>query len=223
MTNDSKAREQRAANRRRRRGAPAGSEQADGDAQIPNLQEALKAAASAAAVGAAVGAARAYSSRRGDGDGDETPSADRSDEERDDRAAGDDELEASAPQGAEQERRPADEEEPEPAPEPERRPAPPERERQGEPVPASELRSIVETARRVLRDLQGADAESVSSVRRGGGGWVVGLEVVEVRRIPDSTDVLATYEVELDGDGAVLRFERVRRYHRSEADRGGRG
>jgi hypothetical protein len=97
-----------------------------------------------------------------------------------------------------------------------------------EPQPQSgisqdDARGIVAEARRVLQDLHGADAESVSSVAKGANGWKVGLEVVEVRRIPDSTDVLATYEVELDDEGRLLRFERARRYHRSEADRGGRG
>jgi hypothetical protein len=75
----------------------------------------------------------------------------------------------------------------------------------------------------VLRDLQGADAESVSSVTRGATGWTVGLEVVELHRIPDSTDVLASYEVELDPAGELVRYERVRRYSRSEAGGGGAG
>jgi hypothetical protein len=49
----------------------------------------------------------------------------------------------------------------------------------------------------------------------------VTLEVVELRRIPESTDVLASYDVELDGDGGFLRFERGRRYNRSQAEGGG--
>jgi hypothetical protein len=61
----------------------------------------------------------------------------------------------------------------------------------------------------------------VSAVSRTPHGWRVALEVVELRRIPDSTDVLASYEVELDGDGKFLGFERGRRYNRSQADGGG--
>jgi hypothetical protein len=78
---------------------------------------------------------------------------------------------------------------------------------------------MVERARRQLRELRGADAESVSSIRRTSDGWRVGLEVVELHRIPESTDVLATFEVTLDGDGNLLTFERTRRYYRSEAER----
>jgi hypothetical protein len=41
-----------------------------------------------------------------------------------------------------------------------------------------------------------------------------------VARIPESTDVLASYEMELDGDGNLRRYGRVRRYRRSQADNG---
>jgi hypothetical protein len=40
------------------------------------------------------------------------------------------------------------------------------------------------------------------------------VEVVEVRRIPDTTDVLALYEVEMDTDGAMEGYRRLRRYAR---------
>jgi len=84
-----------------------------------------------------------------------------------------------------------------------------------------ELVEIATKARELLRSLRGVDAESVSAVGRTDNGWRVALEVVELRRIPDSTDVLASYEVELDGDGGFLGFERGRRYSRSQAEDGG--
>jgi hypothetical protein len=199
---DLTARELRASNRRRRRGDGDGDgdgdEAKDGDA-TPHLQDTLKAAASAAAVGAAVGAARAYSSRRQDAETEDV---------RTEEVAQPEVQEEDAPAPAH-------------AHEPETEPA---REEEPHYVTASrdDFRQIVSEARRLLHDLHGKDAESVSSVSQTAGAWTVGLEVLEVKRIPDSTDVLATYEVELDGDGGVRRFERVRRYHRSEADRGGR-
>ena len=79
---------------------------------------------------------------------------------------------------------------------------------------------IAMRARQLLRAVRGMDAESVSGVTRTPNGWKVLLEVVELRRIPESTDVLASYEVELDGDGDFLGFERGRRYHRSQAEQG---
>ena len=45
-------------------------------------------------------------------------------------------------------------------------------------------------------------------------GWKVHVEVVEVRRIPDTTDVLALYEVQVDEDGDLMGYRRLRRYAR---------
>jgi hypothetical protein len=84
-----------------------------------------------------------------------------------------------------------------------------------------ELAEIATQARELLRSLRGVEAESVSGIGRTPNGWKVTLEVVELRRIPESTDVLASYEVELDGEGDFLGFERGRRYSRSQAEVGG--
>ena len=51
------------------------------------------------------------------------------------------------------------------------------------------------------------------------GGWRVGVEVVEVARIPDSADILAVYEVRLDADGDLLSYHRTRRYPRGDLQR----
>lgn len=45
-------------------------------------------------------------------------------------------------------------------------------------------------------------------------GWRIGVEVVEPRRIPDSADILAIYETELDGHGGLVSYRRIRRYSR---------
>ena len=60
--------------------------------------------------------------------------------------------------------------------------------------------------------------ESVTSVHRSEDGWTVGLEVVESRRIPDSTDLLASYEVEMDADGDLVSYRRLKRYNRGRGD-----
>jgi hypothetical protein len=44
------------------------------------------------------------------------------------------------------------------------------------------------------------------------------LEVVEVSRIPDSTDILASYELTLDDDGRLAQMTRTRRYLRSQLE-----
>lgn len=65
-----------------------------------------------------------------------------------------------------------------------------------------------------LVDLIGRDPEVVTSVERNGDGWRVGVEVVESHRIPDSADILAVYEADVDSDGALLSYRRIRRYPR---------
>jgi hypothetical protein len=83
-----------------------------------------------------------------------------------------------------------------------------------------QVRSVAQAARDQLRDLHGSEAESLTALERFGNGWRATLEVVEVRRVPDSTDVLATYAVELDDEGRLVRYERTRRYYRAQADMG---
>ncbi|MEU1216431.1 gas vesicle protein [Streptomyces sp. NPDC005791] len=61
-------------------------------------------------------------------------------------------------------------------------------------------------------------AEGVSAVRRHDDGWCVVVDVLEVPRIPDTTSLLASYEVQIDERGALTEYSRVRRYRRGSAD-----
>jgi Gas vesicle synthesis protein GvpO len=78
--------------------------------------------------------------------------------------------------------------------------------------------SALQAARQQLHELTGKDAESVTRLEPADedGGWRVGLEVLELERVPNTTDLLASYELELDGDGELVSCRRVRRYARSE-------
>ena len=60
--------------------------------------------------------------------------------------------------------------------------------------------------------------EGVSGVRRTDDGWCVQVDVLEVSRIPDTTSLLASYEVQLDKQGELVECRRVRRYRRGAAD-----
>ncbi len=66
--------------------------------------------------------------------------------------------------------------------------------------------------------LTGRQPESVTSVERTDNGWCVGIEVVESRRIPDSTDILAVYRVEVDDGGELISYRRAERYYRGRAE-----
>jgi hypothetical protein len=65
--------------------------------------------------------------------------------------------------------------------------------------------------------MTGKEPEGVVSLEQtGDGGWLVDVEVVETHRIPDSTDILAVYETELDADGELIAYRRVKRYSRCQ-------
>ena len=69
-----------------------------------------------------------------------------------------------------------------------------------------------------LEGLVGCPAEGVSGIRKNDDGWVVLVDVLELERIPATTDVLGLYEVTMDGDGEVSGYRRVKRYLRSQVE-----
>ncbi|MGW1895803.1 gas vesicle protein GvpO [Streptomyces sp. NPDC002004] len=77
---------------------------------------------------------------------------------------------------------------------------------------------VLQEARQQLTALTGMPAESVSSVERTGDGWTLHIEVVELERVPDTMSLLASYEVELDPEGELVGYRRLRRYERGRAD-----
>jgi hypothetical protein len=79
------------------------------------------------------------------------------------------------------------------------------------------MRAARSAAEHVLA-LTGHCPENVVSVFREDDGWHVGVEVMELRRIPDTTDILAIYDVTLDSNGGLVRCERAQRYHRGQID-----
>jgi gas vesicle protein GvpO len=76
----------------------------------------------------------------------------------------------------------------------------------------------VRQARRELANLIGGEPESVSGLERANGNWTVTLEVVELRRVPESTDVLSSYEVVVDDERKLVSARRLRRYRRSQVE-----
>lgn len=69
-----------------------------------------------------------------------------------------------------------------------------------------------------LMQLTGRDLDGTSGIEQTDEGWCVLLEVVEVTRVPRAMDVLGLYEVIVDDDGDLVRYERIRRYGRSQPE-----
>ncbi|HLY49975.1 MAG TPA: gas vesicle protein [Solirubrobacteraceae bacterium] len=75
---------------------------------------------------------------------------------------------------------------------------------------------LAQSARKHVAELTGRVPESVLGLRKDDDGWKVTVEVVELSRVPNSTDLLGCYVVTLDDDGELLGYERVRRYQRGQ-------
>jgi hypothetical protein len=83
-------------------------------------------------------------------------------------------------------------------------------------VPPNE---IVDRARRVLDDLGGMEPERVVGLEADDdGGWRVEFEVVEVRRVPDTADILARYEVSMTKAGQFRAYRQVGRRRRADVE-----
>jgi len=89
-----------------------------------------------------------------------------------------------------------------------------------EPERPPPLAEVSRTAMEQLEELLGQPAESVSSCARGeDGGWHLTVEVLELRRVPDTMSLLASYEVDVDHHGQLMGHRRTHRYERGRADR----
>ncbi len=74
---------------------------------------------------------------------------------------------------------------------------------------AVEMGQLIQRAREQLGDMTGLELGSALSARKDGDGWHVRLEAVEKKSLPDSQDILATYDLTMDGNANVLDFNRI--------------
>jgi hypothetical protein len=79
---------------------------------------------------------------------------------------------------------------------------------------------LVRLAGAQLMQLTGRDIDGTSGIEHTEEGWRVLFEVVEVTRVPRAMDVLGLYEVIVDEDGDLVRYERIRRFVRTQAEDG---
>ena len=63
-------------------------------------------------------------------------------------------------------------------------------------------------------ELTGYKPEAVTGLEWDGELWQVTVDVLELERIPNTTDVLAQYVVQLDESGALRGYRRSGRYQR---------
>ncbi|MBU1344130.1 MAG: gas vesicle protein [Proteobacteria bacterium] len=83
---------------------------------------------------------------------------------------------------------------------------------------ALKFAAAIKKARSELGTITGLELESTISAQPDGDGWRVTLEALEKKSIPDSMDILGIFEVNLDADGNISEFNRVRMRKRIDMD-----
>jgi hypothetical protein len=86
---------------------------------------------------------------------------------------------------------------------------------------AADNGGVVSAVRKALEqfaELTQLEPVGATGVRREENGWSVLVDVVELERIPSTTSVMATYRVDLDDNGELIGYERLRRFSRGSVD-----
>lgn len=83
------------------------------------------------------------------------------------------------------------------------------------------LKTISEQAKKELASLSGFTNPAVVGVKKSDTGWLVEVEIVEKKSIPEGMDLLGFYEVELDSKGDMRGY--VRKGLRKRTDTQGVG
>ena len=82
--------------------------------------------------------------------------------------------------------------------------------------------SAVELARAAMtavEELTGYRSEAATALQwdEESDSWRVTVEVLELERVPNTTDVIGAYEVRLDPQGTLHGYKRLRRFPRGES------
>ena len=85
-------------------------------------------------------------------------------------------------------------------------------------APAQRGWQVAREAARQLQQLTGSEVEGITGLRRTDDGWRVQVDVLELHRVPSTTDVIATYDVDVDPDGDLVGYHRRHRFVRGEVN-----
>ncbi|MGH3096609.1 MAG: gas vesicle protein [Streptosporangiales bacterium] len=76
--------------------------------------------------------------------------------------------------------------------------------------------AVARTGAQQLAELTQRNAEAVTALSRTDDGWQLEVEVLEIHRVPETADVMAVYQADLDENGDLLSYRRLRRYTRAQ-------
>jgi hypothetical protein len=69
-----------------------------------------------------------------------------------------------------------------------------------------------------VAELTGYKPEAVTALEWDGQFWQISVDALELARIPNTTDLLGCYVVQLDETGTLRGYRRARRFQRGQAD-----
>ena len=72
-----------------------------------------------------------------------------------------------------------------------------------------EPKELIEKARKQLADLTGFKEPAGIGLKKEKEGWVVTIEIIEKKSIPEGMNVIGTYGVKVDGKGEILGYEKI--------------
>jgi hypothetical protein len=77
-----------------------------------------------------------------------------------------------------------------------------------------------EAALTTIEELTGYDPEAVTALQWDADSehWTITVDVLELSRVPNTTDVMAAYDVQLDEQGTLRGYRRTRRFLRGAAE-----
>jgi len=78
------------------------------------------------------------------------------------------------------------------------------------------MKELAERAKSQLAEVTGLKPITVTGSFKDEQGWHITLDMLEMSRIPPATDVLGDYNVLVDDNGDMLKFERKRTRLRGE-------
>jgi len=82
---------------------------------------------------------------------------------------------------------------------------------------ALKMTELAKRARQQLSEVTGFKPVAAVGSYRDAEGWHITVDMLEMARLPESTDVLGTYVVSLDEEGNMLKFEKKRARLRGES------
>jgi hypothetical protein len=67
---------------------------------------------------------------------------------------------------------------------------------------------LIRQTRQELAEATGLKLSSTLGVSKDDKGWLISVEMIEKKSIPDGMDILATYEARVNDEGELLEFGR---------------